>query len=820
MKRKLKRNIAVLSAIAMVCTTAVVLPEKLPVGVGIMVNAEDSEIVESNSWLEVSCAENNYKTMDYTSSDGNSYTCYVYSSTEYNAVLISANGWSYGDHNGVLGYDNQVADLASKGARMPKFAELQILLDAGVNIGQFDNFNCQEYEVAYVYNGEWIGQDGNDKYDDSIYHAVFEINRNPIETVSDSIFKTDSSPTLSTVKGEDFTWQGNCDIEISYYNSDKTICDSAPAAAGDYYVKVSTPTIEADEDGNTVRYEASESDYIPFTIGHDMEATPTPNSDGTHSLNCKVCEYAETENCTYGEYTIDETNHTRTCTECGYEDIEAHAIKLTAAADSNNIITLSESCDTCGYSKEFGDVTVNIPELICGETEKSVTLTGIPENWLAMYKVDDANAIQNADGDTETSATLGRLFGNKKMTAGEHKLKITFVNTEYTFSNECELPFTVRECPHEDSVFKATANNDGTHTLNCERCGYEKSEVHNLTKIEAAEPTCTENGNTAYWYCDVCNAYFSDANCTTEITLADTVLTANGHNYVDGKCTECGVFENGIGERLEGYSLSLDGNIGVNFYMELDKSVIADENAYMQFTLPNGETSKVLVSDAKQQTVNGNIYYVFSCEVNAKEMTDTITAQIITSDNESDIYKYSVEEYIQYIRGNSSEFDEKTISLVDAMAEYGDYARAYFNNEKVDATPEMDAVTADTLAGYEKQTSGELPEGITYYGSSLLLESNTTIRHYFKAADGTDVSAYGFIEKDGYYYKEITDISADKLGMAQNVTVGGFTISYSPLSYAYTVLKSDSTDESLKNLVKALYLYEQAAEAYKMTEVI
>ena len=116
---------------------------------------------------------------------------------------------------------------------MPKFAELQILLDAGMNIGIFDNFNCQEYEMAYVEDGKWIGQDGNNKYDDSTYHAVFEINRNPIETVSDSIFKTDSSPTLSAVKGEDFTWQGNCDIEISYYNSDKTICDSAPAAAGD-----------------------------------------------------------------------------------------------------------------------------------------------------------------------------------------------------------------------------------------------------------------------------------------------------------------------------------------------------------------------------------------------------------------------------------------------------------------------------------------------------------------------------------------------------------------------------------------------------------
>ena len=39
---------------------------------------------------------------------------------------------------------------------MPKFAELQILLDAGMNLTKFDNFNCQEYEVAglRMENGE------------------------------------------------------------------------------------------------------------------------------------------------------------------------------------------------------------------------------------------------------------------------------------------------------------------------------------------------------------------------------------------------------------------------------------------------------------------------------------------------------------------------------------------------------------------------------------------------------------------------------------------------------------------------------------------
>ena len=289
------------------------------------------------------------------------------------------------------------------------------------------------------------------------------------------------------------------------------------------------------------------------------------------------------------------------------------------------------------------------------------------------------------------------------------------------------------------------------------------------------------------------------------------------HNYSSkGTCTICGAFKNGIGEHLDGYSLSLDGNIGVNFFMELDKSVIADETAYMKFRLPNGKTSVVLVGDAKQQTVSGTTYYVFSCEVAAKEMNETITAQIITSDKKGEIYEYSVADYIQYIRDNPTEFDEKTLSLVNAMAGYGDYAKAYFNNENLDANTEMDAVIADTLASFDKQISGDLPEGITYYGSSLLLESNTTMRHYFKVAEGTDVSALSFSgSKGNYYYIDIPNISAEKLGTIQNVTIGNCTISYSPMSYAYAVLSSKNTSESLKNLVKSLYLYEQAAEAYK-----
>lgn len=927
MTRKLKRTIAALSAIAMLFATTTVLPEKLPVGVGITANAENSEIVESNSWLEVSCAENNYKTIDYTSSDENTYTCYVYSSTEYSAVLISVNGWSYNHHNGVLGYDNQVADLASKGARMPKFAELQILLDAGMNLKITDNFNCQEYEVAWVENGKWRGQKGNNKYADSAYHAVFEINRNPIETVSDSIFKTDSSPTLSAVKGEDFTWQGNCDIEISYYNSDKTICDSAPAAAGDYYVKVSTPTIEADEDGNTVRYEASESDYIPFTIVHNFPDTFDSNGFG-NCLKCNATVYQPAVETT-DKYDIDDDSMKENVYEisnagqlywfAGLVNGTLDGVKQNTLANAiltANITVNENLLDSLQYDEEnnvsngsdFITWTPIADWMGNRTTQYSGTFDGNNKTVSGLYFNGDSTCIglfgsSESDGNIKNVGVVDSYFkgndhvggvcGNNAGTITNcyNAGNLTAIESSATIGGICGYNNggTVTNCYNTGTVtatgsvasvggvcgcsVAAISNcyNTGTVTATSsgadisDICGYYFGPITNCYYLADTEDE--NGGKTTAQFASGEVAYLLSQGCTVGGGEGENAVTYSGsvwgqnlatenypvlngetvyqvdsyegcignpgnstkvysntnapiyveHNYSSkGACTICGAFKNGIGEHLDGYSLSLDGNIGVNFFMELDKSVIADENAYMKFRLPNGKTSVVLVGDAKQQTVGGTTYYVFSCEVAAKEMNETITAQIITSDKKGEVYEYSVADYIQYIRDNPTEFDEKTLRLVNAMAGYGDYAKAYFNNENLDANTEMDAVTADTLASFDKQISGDLPEGITYYGSSLLLESNTTMRHYFKVAEGTDVSALSFSgSKGNYYYIDIPNISAEKLGTIQNVAIGNCTISYSPMSYAYAVLSSKNTSESLKNLVKSLYLYEQAAEAYK-----
>ena len=120
--------------------------------------------------------------------------------------------------------------------------------------------------------------------------------------------------------------------------------------------------------------------------------------------------------------------------------------------------------------------------------------------------------------------------------------------------------------------------------------------------------------------------------------------------------------------------------------------VVNDESAYMSFTLPNGTTSKVYVSGthedgstaATDTTVkDGVTYYVFTCEVAAKEMTSDIKAQMIGNNGEKTgkVYTYTVKEYADYILSHTSAEDNygrATVLLVKGMLNYGGAAQKYF----------------------------------------------------------------------------------------------------------------------------------------------
>ncbi len=97
---------------------------------------------------------------------------------------------------------------------------------------------------------------------------------------------------------------------------------------------------------------------------------------------------------------------------------------------------------------------------------------------------------------------------------------------------------------------EATCTEDGSIAYwYCEQCGkYFSDEAlneeialedtvitalgHDAVKVEAKEPTATEDGNIAYWYCEQCGKYFSDEALTEEIALEDTVLPATGETEI------------------------------------------------------------------------------------------------------------------------------------------------------------------------------------------------------------------------------------------------------------------------------------------------
>ena len=336
----------------------------------------------------------------------------------------------------------------------------------------------------------------------------------------------------------------------------------------------------------------------------------------------------------------------------------------------------------------------------------------------------------------------------------------------------------------------------------------------------------------------------------------------------DGKCDDCGQYIDGIGAKLAGYSLSLTGNIGVNFYMELSNDVVNDESAYMNFTLPNGTTSKVYVSgtheDGSTATTDttvkdGVTYYVFTCEVAAKEMTSDIQAQMIGNNGEKKgtVHTYTVKEYADYILSHMSA-DESltsraTIQLVKGMLNYGGAAQKYFGykTDKLasDGLTLTGAVFNDTSIinnitnDANKASVTHDNAKVTFKSAYLSLNSTTDLCVYVQFADDVTVKEDMFaiwcntdqISKDQYEVTKVNEencykitlhgVKASQLNEKYAFYVELSDTEYAELayygtnSYAYTVMSSACDNinniESLREVVKALYAYGVCAEEYE-----
>ena len=305
----------------------------------------------------------------------------------------------------------------------------------------------------------------------------------------------------------------------------------------------------------------------------------------------------------------------------------------------------------------------------------------------------------------------------------------------------------------------------------------------------------------------------------------------------DGRCDDCDQYIDGIGAKLAGYSLSLTGNIGVNFYMELSDQIIADKGAYMQFTLPNGSVTKVPVSEAqKNTTINaGKIYYKFPCEVASYEMTQDIKAQMFDGNgNYGKEYTYTVRDYAQYLIDHVDLY-QNAYPFAVAMLNYGACSQKYFNKAVDDLANKYlnddEQEIPDRFDGYIDNFVANKAENKVlgqFAGLSMVLKSETTLNIFYEPKEGIDVSKLKFlvdgkeitpVKRGQYYILSLKNIKANELGNSKTFTVtdGTNTLSgeYSAMMYCYQVLqaKEGTYADDLVTLVKAFSDYAYRAKS-------
>ena len=364
--------------------------------------------------------------------------------------------------------------------------------------------------------------------------------------------------------------------------------------------------------------------------------------------------------------------------------------------------------------------------------------------------------------------------------------------------------------------------------------------------------------------------------CLYEGVSGGALLGEGNGSYLDGNMTMTATLEAGVTYRLwmytdqseqdvtidliieqlpagklEGYSLSLDGSIAVNLYLSLADYVVKSDTAVLKYTRPDGTVVDYKMVEASVKTVNNIDYYVFHLPIAAKEMTAALSARIVDEENgiESEQFVFTVLDYAETILREAydsygdvaNQAYADAVPLVKALLNYGARAQTYFQyrirhlaNDNLYMSKEdrkLGSLSADSLPKYvESAATEQMPDGLTFEGSSLSLESENALTFYFKDATGKQLTftTESGVEiesriSSGYTLVKVTGIPAHKLdkNVRLNVRVSGddrtYFAVYSPFNYCYNVLSRDTTatrTEELKDLIKALYFYHQAAKDY------
>ena len=423
---------------------------------------------------------------------------------------------------------------------------------------------------------------------------------------------------------------------------------------------------------------------------------------------------------------------------------------------------------------------------------KAIT-TGI-EDASQYAKLSDNNLytnITNTTGKTNAKA-VNDASNADTVTVGKHDTFQLIANGTSTYDNSAADDKNVYDT-HLQKRYEVTWQNDDGTVLE--------------TSIVDADALPVYNGETPVKVStDTADYTFSGWSPEVVAANADTTYKA--------------VFD--VTEKVRtGHSLSLKGDIGVNFYYYIPERYQHDLKLVFNY---KDETYEANLEEIDIQGYN----YRGSFNVVAAAMTEPIQATLTCADEVIDQQNYSVKAYASRII-EKRDPEDKLAKLCKALLNYGGKSQTYFEyrlDDMADATlGDYTPVSTDDMIvpAFDKEAlnSSIAQYGLNYYGSSLVLKTETSLKIYFKKLSNFDANVPVSIngqpaelveESDSYAYIKVADIPSGKIADIWTITIGDASFEFSATNYIQNVLNGNK--EKLKNTVTALYDYYKAAVHY------
>lgn len=368
--------------------------------------------------------------------------------------------------------------------------------------------------------------------------------------------------------------------------------------------------------------------FTAEVVDSKYEITPvTCEGAGTYYKSCSVCG-TSSQNWNNATFTVSAHGHSYTKKVTSSDYLKTAAANCT---QKNIYWYVCSYCDACAKDDPAA-------------SDKYYTGTTVGPHIFTEKIQDDAHYVSGSGANCQSAkqyyydCAYCNQIGTSKWsstTYGPHNYETTWSSNETGHWHSCTLCHgKTDEAAHTPDRDAATESNP----IKCTVCDYIIAPVikhtHKLTLVEANPPTCTNDGNIAYYVCSTCKKMFADASGNTEITAKDIVDTAKGHNYewvIDKQptqtekgskhqeCTVCHDKQAAVDiaplgtqtEQLQklldaGSTVALDKDYTINKTLNINNAVTLDLNGHIINMVGSGNVLSLAKSSSNLTLIDSN----------------------------------------------------------------------------------------------------------------------------------------------------------------------------------------------------------------------